>query len=279
MEVIIYDTDNINNVLAIEELVDFVNINNCYENFRNRWNQFNSIVLYEYYTFLLIMKFTNPDIFIKNDYQNWILKFDDLSFNQLLDNYILNKFFDKLGYALNNMSDTDIITLLKPIGNHLRNRYEEYVDIYSQDKYNLQTFHSLINYERFAKRTDLRQPLVLLLDKQYIGHIYCTNPDDDEARFIGIRESLTNTLNKLYQLPSVKGVGYILLTAIYDYIKYLDIELIVLKSPIGPMQYIAGKFGFVDDIEYNLENETSNMIMSIYDDPKINITKPKLVIL
>ena len=49
MEVIIYDTDNINNLLHIEELVDFVHINNCYENFRNRWNQFNSIVLYEYY--------------------------------------------------------------------------------------------------------------------------------------------------------------------------------------------------------------------------------------
>lgn len=215
------------------------------------------------------MKFTNPDIIIENEYKNWIHKFDDLSSDYLYNNYILTKFFKKLGYNINQMDKIQLYNLLKPIGDHLKKNYEEYIDVYSQDKNNFQVFTCLKKH--LNEYNDLRQPMILLSDGEYIAHIYRTNPkDDDEARFIGIRESLYNTLNKLYDLPAVKGIGYILLNAMRDYLITQNIEYIVLLSPIGPMRHIALKYGFIDD-EYNIEND--NVIMSIHDQPKLIIEK------
>lgn len=266
MVVIIFDVNNydIDKIISIEEISKFNNINEYYTNFKtftdnDLWNAFNHIILYEYYTFLLIIKLFHPDMDIDNHYKNWIPKFDDLSFKYLSSNYILNNFYNQYGYEFSKMTEIQIKELLKPLGNYLTDRYSEYSDIYSQDKDNFQTFSYLKNNPMEVDY--LRQPIVLFSNNDYIGHIYCTNTDNEDARFIGIRESLTNTLNKLYKLPAIKGVGYILLTAIRNNSINENIKTITLLSPIGPMRYIATKFGFIDDTIYNIENETSNMIM------------------
>jgi hypothetical protein len=123
------------------------------------------------------MKFINSDIIIENEYKNWIYKFDDLSSDYMYNNYILTKFFKKLGYNINQMDKIQLYNLLKPIGDNLKEKYEEYIDVYSQDKNNFQVFTCLKKH--LNEDNDLRQPMILL-DGEYITHIYRNNPKDDD---------------------------------------------------------------------------------------------------
>lgn len=158
--------------------ISFKNIDECYQyistecNQQLLWDKFNNIILYECFTFYLIMKIINPDIKIFNEYINWIDKanlFDEI--NDVSKNYILNNFFNKLGYNIKEMNLKQISDLLKPMGEHLKNTYEQYIDIYDKDKHNIQTFHGLRNKTEFDDQSDLHQPFILFSKNQYRTYI------------------------------------------------------------------------------------------------------------
>jgi hypothetical protein len=86
-------------------------------------------------------------------------------------------------------------------------------------------------------------------EDRYIGHIYCYNEIvDSKAEFIGIRESMYSTLQKIYNKNnSYRGIAYSLLDSCVEYGRILKVKQVCLSNPIGIMPVIAKKYGFVDD--------------------------------
>lgn len=144
-----------------------------------------------------------------------------------------------------------LINDLEPLRKHLSKSWTAYTDIYGQDIY---------TYEH-----DGRKPLVLTLDGKYLGHIYRMGGEiRSDLNFIGIRESWSNTLEKLYFGKGFRGVGYHILKCTRMVCKryYPQCTSIVLNQPIGPMAKIASNYGF----KYTEE-------MQISDKPKVKTQK------
>ena len=152
---------------------------------------------------------------------------------------------------IHDLSLQDITDRLYPMKQHLYDNYRNLCDIYSQDIYNLRIMKNISLGIQGYKYDDLRQPIVLFSNAQYIGHIYQIgrNMNSNKASFIGIRESLTNTLNKILKPNnSISSIGFLLLDACRQYVMKSQphIKMLELSAPIGPMKYIATKYGFED---------------------------------
>lgn len=252
LQIIVCETDNILPSI-LPSIISLENIREVYDhidtkgNYQNLWEQFNNIILYEYFTFLSIMNITNPDLGIVNVYEKWKDNFARFDINSPYDNYVLVTIFSELGYNIKDLNLSQIYDILKPSINYFKETCNEYIDVYSQDLNNIQEMSYALKVNSTEFIDDLRTPIILLSDNKYISHIYQTNfnSDDLEARFIGIRESLLNTFHKIYELPAIRGIGYILLDSIKG--KMESVTTLRLISPIGPMRHIAEKSGFIDD--------------------------------
>jgi hypothetical protein len=225
--------------------------NNLAQSKQDFWIKFMNVARYEDLTFRLIMNIIGPADWIKKaqyerdvPLESAFVEIEALPLlEQVQQNYLLHSFFGDI------CSIEQIIILLEPFRQYFLNKYIIYTDIYGQDIYNLCYPHH-------------RTAHVYFHDNAYMGHIYRMGSTSAErASFIGIRESLTNTFQKLYHNKGLRGIGYILLSGIQrtTLLTSPSITTLELASPIGPMPYIAEKFGF-----------TYGETMNIHDQPKVS---------
>lgn len=262
-KIIICDTSKV-----LSSVISFDNIAFDYETLchsadnQSFWNKFNNIIYYECNTFLAIMNMLNSDVKIDTD--NVIIH----DIGHILDNYIIK--------SLRSENIDELRELLIPMGEYFKTTYKNYLDVFSRDKDNMMNIN-------IPDGDELYRIVVLFSNNKYIGHIYdctCNLNNTDEVLFVGIRESLMNRINKIYNLPSSSNVGLKLLDASRRYtITYLPhIKTIGIFNPIGPMRYITSKYGFIQ--EYDEDDgfeETSNMIMNIKSNPKIDINDCEII--
>lgn len=119
---------------------------------------------------------------------------------------------------------------LEPIREYIRDNYHVISEIFSQDLDSIDCDHKV--------------PIVLFDEKEeYLGHIYVyLNTEPMEC--IGIRSSLLNTLKVKFGVGGRRGVAEAILRGVNQYALDKGIKQILLSNPIGPMPYIAQKFGF-----------------------------------
>lgn len=146
---------------------------------------------------------------------------------ELRKNSILVQFFGA------RLETEDLRTLLSPITEYYAKTASCYADIYSIDIY--------------KKEGGTNQPIVLWQNDVYLGHIY-GSVRGSFVEFIGIRESIRCTLEKLYNHNAAyRGIAFSLLDACKAYGKSTGATKITLACPIGTMIEISKKYGFVND--------------------------------
>lgn len=105
-------------------------------------------------------------------------------------------------------------------------------------------------YEKDLEPRRKEAVLILTCDNRYLAHVYVEGycATDRGNSLIGIRSSLYNLLSPLHNIPSIKGIGYIMLDTFNKYItEYTDHTHMHISQPIGPMHRISESYGFVDD--------------------------------
>ena len=169
----------------------------------------------------------------------WIDQGEDAMVAEIKRIPLLVEFFGERLSSVKNSNE--LRDLLVPLRDLYARSGNCYADIYSRD---------------ICAMEDGRKYLIMLTGQQgeYLGHIYGSHLLGNKVKyieFIGIRESLRCTLEKLYGNKSkYSGIAFSLLDACKEYGKSLGASKITLAAPIGRMIHIAERYGFVMDELY-----------------------------
>ena len=172
-------------------------------------------------------------------WKQWIEQGEDSMAAEIRCMPLLVEFFG--GRLSSAESNSELRDLLAPLRELYARSGSCYADIYSRD---------------ICAMEDGGKHLIMLTGQQgeYLGHIYGTSLLGKKVKyveFIGIRESLRCTLEKLYGNKSkYSGIAFSLLDACKEYGKSLGASKITLAAPIGRMIHIAERYGFVMDELY-----------------------------
>lgn len=162
----------------------------------------------------------------------------DEAVNNLHNNITLNKLFDDL--------DVD------PTDEKLKNLLTEeekdsYFDVLGKDSGFL--FPIPIEWE-IKQLTNLRANVIVdSISGKYVGHIYSwfEKKGFSESLYAqGIRTSLLNTISRKFGHIQHKGISPILIDSLLKLARLLNLRLVTVVDPIGPMPGILKKLRFIN---------------------------------
>lgn len=164
-------------------------------------------------------------------YYNWkreeklIILRNDITLNRLLEDLDINPTDDEL---------KNILTVKEK---------DAYFDVLGKDSGFLKPPSGLTEEEKIP---NIRANVIVdSMTGKYIGHIYSWHTASTGTLDVqGIRTSIINTINRKFGHIQYKGVSPIILDSLLKLARLLNLEVVGIIDPIGPMPDILRNLGF-----------------------------------